>query len=125
MKCSLVICLACLLGCATSSTNTRVESSEEPGLIAQTATYELHVRNGKLEQVIPNPDGTSHVRVIDNEGEARQLYVDATGQPLPANRTGMPIEVNGWVGLECVRNAKACGAQPADAPRTMVVLKFQ
>lgn len=115
-----------LVGCASTANDRRVTSEEtEPTLIAQTATYELHIRNGRVEQVVPNPDGSARVRVVYSEGELRQLYVDATGKPLPDGGVGIPIEVNGWVGLECVRSAKTCGTQPADAPRSMIVLRFQ
>jgi hypothetical protein len=116
---------AILSGCASTANDRRMAiDNAEPTLIAQSATYELHVRNGRVEQVVPNPDGTASVRVVDREGEFRQLYVDATGKPLPDGGVGIPIEVNGWVGLECVRDAKTCGTQPADAPRSMIVVRF-
>lgn len=126
---SILVGMALAFGaCATAGPKPpRVWSeSHEPVLLAHGGAFELHIRNGKVEQIIPasTPGGLTRVRVVDDIGELRQLYVDAVGTPLPEGGEGMPLEVNGWVGLECVRAGQACGPAPADAPRAMIVVRF-
>lgn len=119
--------------CASGSSDVRPvthvwsDEAEEPALLSASGAYELHVRDGRVVQVVPatEPGRAPSERVIDNYDELRRLYEGATGRPLPTEATPGVIQVNGWRGLECVRAAKACGPAPEVAPMSMVVLRFR
>lgn len=115
-----------LIGCASSGGV--AAETQEPVLLARSQAYELHVRNGRVVQVIPamKPGDTATEREIRDAEELRRLYAEAGGEPLAATESDEAVNINGWAGLDCVREAKACGQAPEEGtPRVMVLLKFR
>lgn len=114
-----------LSACATSGP--RLWSDEpEPALLYHGSTFELRVREGRVEQVLlpTYPGEPTRVRTVNDIEELRRIY-DSTGTPLGPRAGERQIEVNGWVGLQCVRAGEACGAAPTDLPGVMLVLRFE
>ena len=58
-----------LSACATTSDGLRADTAE-PVLLAHSGAFELHVRAGKVVQVIPAAGGVK-VRPVSDEGELR------------------------------------------------------
>jgi hypothetical protein len=119
-----VLCVG-FAGCATSGSTLRVDS-EEPVLLTSSGALELHVRQGRIVEVVPAVETSEkrRERTILTLDELRASWQQAAGVPLPEEGPGV-IEVNGWSGLECVRKGQACGRQPDDAPRALVVIRLR
>lgn len=117
---------ASLLGCATAPARPDESSSHALALIASTPLIELHVRDGEVYEVVPaRGDQGELVKKIGSFDDFRTLYENATGESLPPRDKGS-VQVNGWLGLECVRAGRSCGQAPAEgAPRGLVSLRFE
>jgi hypothetical protein len=116
-----------LLACASAPERRLWAESAEPALVTQSGAFEIHVRGGKVVKVVPatEPGRSATVREIDDIAELRELYVDAVGEPLPEDAHSGRVELNGWLGLECVRQGHACGRAPEEVPRALIVLRFR
>lgn len=114
---------AALAACATSPP---VASGREPLLIVTTPLVELHVKDGEVYEVVPaRGDQREVIKKIGSFDDFRTLYEAATGEALPPRDKGS-VQVTGWLGLECVRAGRSCGAAPAEgAPRGLVSLRFE
>jgi len=131
MSCSLSIALvaaACASGeraGADGQPHVRVMSSE-PVLLTSSGVLELHVRDGRVFELIPatEPGQAARTRQIERLDDLRTLYARTEGKELPAEDPTGAVQVNGWVGLECVRRGEACGRQPDGAPRAIVLIRF-
>lgn len=115
-------------GCATTPSQPTPDANAQPDLlIVATDRYELHVRDGRVYELVPAPaaDAPASVRPVEDLGEFRTLYEGGLGHPLPASEADGSVKVNGWSGLTCVRKGHACGAQPDGVPESAVRLRFQ
>ena len=113
--------------CATHSPAGGGEAASKPvALILATPRYELHLRDGRVYELVPGatPEDAPTLRPIDHAGDFRTLYESSTGQALPAAGPDGSIEVNGWANLDCVRAGHACGIQPEAAPHAPIRLHF-
>ena len=102
------------------------EAATPVALILATPRYELHLRDGRVYELVPgaSAEDAPTLRPIDRAGDFRMLYERSTGQALPAAGPDGSIEVNGWANLECVRAGHACGTPPEGAPHAPVRLHF-
>ncbi len=119
--------LVALVACASAPERRLWAETAEPALVSQTGAFEIHVRDGKVVQVVPatEPGRPATVREIDDIVELRDLYVRAGGEPLNEDPGTRTVELNGWLGLECVRKGHACGRAPEEVPRALIVLRFR
>ena len=119
------LCACSLLACATAPRRLWAED-DTAALLLHGETFELRVREGRVEQVLPAtyPGDRARVREVEDVDELRFIYA-ATGHELRVRGAAREIEVNGWVGLACVRAGQVCGAAPTEPPRVMVVLRFE
>lgn len=104
----------------------RVEGAE-PVLLTTSGALELHVRDGRILELVPAaaPGESARMRQIRTLEDLRTVYAEATGNELPPENPAGVLQVNGWVGLECVRLGQVCGTPPDGAPRAMILIRFQ
>jgi hypothetical protein len=104
----------------------RAESTE-PLLLTASQALEIHVREGKVMEIIPGtqPGESARSRRIETLEDFRTVYAQAAGSPLPPEGPDGALQVNGWSGLECVRAGQACGRPPEGLPQVMVLIRFQ
>ncbi|MFO0744277.1 MAG: hypothetical protein U1F43_01195 [Myxococcota bacterium] len=117
-------------GCASSGSTQKglwADGEREPVLLSASGAFEIHVRGGKVIEVVPatEPGGNAKTRVIGSMDELRTLYEESSGKPMPAEATPGVVQINGWRGLECLRAGRACGPSPEVAPQAMVILRFR
>lgn len=103
----------------------RVEAVE-PVLLTASGALELHVRDGRILELLPAaaPGESARMRQIRTLEDLRTVYAEATGNELPAENPAGVLQVNGWIGLECVRLGQVCGTPPEGAPRAMILIRF-
>lgn len=125
---TLALALLALASCATTTTRPGEVRVDDPDayLISTSGAFELHVRDGRVlevEAATPTREDarTRQIRSLD---DLRTAYERSTGQPLPPPTPGGSIQVNGWIGAECVRLGRICGQEPHDKPRVMLVIRF-
>ena len=99
----------------------------EPVLLTTSGALELHVRDGRILELVPAaaPGESPRMRQIRSLEDLRTVYAEATGNQLPDENPAGALQVNGWIGLECVRLGQVCGTPPDGAPRAMVLIRFQ
>lgn len=104
----------------------RVDVSE-PVLLTTSGALELHVRDGRILEIVPAaaPGESARMRQIRTLEDLRTVYAEATGNALPSENPAGVLQVNGWVGLECVRLGQVCGTPPEGAPRAMILIRFE
>ena len=120
--------LLLLSSCASTQTADAVRAeSDGPVLLTSSGALELHVRDGRIVEVVPATETSegARARTIRTLDELRASWQQAAGAPLPEGDEAHAIELNGWSGLECVRRGHACGRQPDDAPRALVVIRLR
>lgn len=119
---------ASFIACAGAERDPSNESRDAPDdvLLTSSGALELHLRGGRVLEIEPATETREDARVrqIRSLDELRASWEQVAAEPLPSTTAGGTIQVNGWVGLECVRRGKACGRPPDDAPRAMVVIRF-
>jgi len=102
------------------------QTSPDDVLLTSSGGLELHLRGGRVLAVEPATATREDTRVrqIKSLDELRASWQQVAAEPLPRATPGGSVQVNGWIGLECVRLGKACGRPPDDAPRAIVVIRF-
>lgn len=125
--CLVTLGLGALAGCASTPRGALHVDGDRPALLTSSGALELHVRDGRIIEVRPaveTPEGARERRLTTLD-ELRASWLEAVGTPLPEDHQHKALQLNGWVGLECVRAGRACGRQPDDAPRAMVIVRFE
>jgi hypothetical protein len=117
-----------LAACASTErgADTPTQANPDDVLLTSSGGLELHLRGGRVLEVEPATATREDTRVrqLKSLDELRASWQQVAAEPLPRATPGGSVQVNGWVGLECVRLGKACGRPPDDAPRAMVVIRF-
>jgi hypothetical protein len=116
-----------LVACATTPRQSQLWSEDQQSaLLYHDAALEIRVSDGRVEVLHPpsTPGGQVRVRTIDDIDELREIYA-STDQSLRERTDGRSIEVNGWVGLECVRRGETCGPPPREPVPVMIVLRCE
>ncbi len=106
LLCALAVTLLAA-GCASTAGEARPTA-----LIVATDAYELHVRSGEVRLLEPGEvlGAPAADRPLTWE-EFRRLYEKAQRTGLPERPPTEGVDVNGWVGLACVRDGAACGRE--------------
>ncbi len=123
-----IVFVTSLAACASAEQRPTASTQTDPDdvLLTSSGALELHLRGGRVLEIEPATATREDTRIrqIKSLDELRASWQQVAAEPLPSSTPGGTVQVNGWVGLECVRLGKACGRPPDDAPRAMVVIRF-
>lgn len=85
---------------------------EDVALILSTDGYELFYRAGRVVVVDERPGREIGPRDVETYEEFKRLYEVKKEERLPPEQPSRGVEVNGWRGLDCVRQGDTCGPEP-------------
>jgi hypothetical protein len=111
---SLVVVAGCAfaLGACASAQRAPETDPEDVALILSTDGYELHYRAGRVVLVDERPGHELGPRDVETYEEFKRLYEVKKAERLPPELPSRGVEVNGWRGLDCVRQGDTCGPAP-------------
>ena len=116
-------CAFALVACASAQRAPEADP-EDVALILSTDGYELHYRAGRVVLVDERPGHELGPRDVETYEEFKRLYEVRKEERLPPEQPSRGVEVNGWRGLDCVRQGGTCGPAPEYPTGDLVRLRL-
>lgn len=102
--------------CGTTAPPAEPVPQEQPALLLALDTHELHYRAGRVFVVDRTGKAPEPLREVTTYEQFRGLYQVRKGEEIPPALPERGLALNGWIGLDCVREGQACGRQPERHP---------
>lgn len=112
-------------GCASAppARETAVPGEGVAALLATSDQEELHLVDGRLYLVPAGRPGERHE--VGSWDDFASWYVRHGGAAVPESQPEEGFDVNGWVGLDCVRKGHACGREPERGTQPLMRVRIR